>query len=109
MSTPAPERPQSQTDAALCAGCGSQLVGRFCSRCGERVLDHHELSVWHFISHHLVDELSHVDGKIARTLRYLFFRPGFLTEEYFAGRRLTYVNPVRLLLTAVIAFALLVH
>jgi len=27
----------------------------------------------------------------------------------FAGRRLTYVNPVRLMLTAVIAFALLVH
>lgn len=110
MSTPAaPERSISHQEAAVCAGCGAPLTGPFCSQCGERVLDHHQLSVWHFIQHNIVHEFSHVDGKIARTLRYLFFRPGFLTEEYFAGRRLAYVNPVRLLLTAVIAFALLVH
>ncbi|HEX2329859.1 MAG TPA: DUF3667 domain-containing protein [Candidatus Angelobacter sp.] len=105
----ATETASSKTQAVVCAGCGSQLNGPFCSHCGERALGHHEFSVWHFISHHFLHELSHVDGKIARTLRYLFFRPGFLTEEYFAGRRLTYVNPVRLMLTAVIAFALLVH
>ncbi len=110
MSTQAaPERSLSHEGAAVCAGCGAQLGGPYCSQCGERVLDHHQLSVWHFISHNLVHEFSHVDSKIARTLRYLFFRPGFLTEEYFAGRRLAYVNPVRLLVTAVIAFALLVH
>lgn len=63
--------------------------------------------MWHFVSHTLLHELTHLDGKILRTLRYLFFRPGFLTEEHFAGRRQPYINPVRLLLTAVIAFAVL--
>src|SRR5262249_53940700 len=51
-------------------------------------------------------ELSHFDGKILLTFRCLLFRPGFLSAEYFAGRRSKYVNPVRLLLTAVLLIAL---
>jgi hypothetical protein len=48
-----------------------------------------------------------VDGKIFSTFRYLLFRPGFLTVEYFAGRRRRYINPVRLLLTCLLILALL--
>jgi hypothetical protein len=61
----------------------------------------------HFLKHNLLHELSHVDGKIFRTFRYLVFRPGFLSAEYFAGRRRRYVNPVRLLLTCLLVLALL--
>jgi Protein of unknown function (DUF3667) len=60
----------------------------------------------HFLKHNLLHELSHVDGKIFRTFRYLIFRPGFLSAEYFAGRRRRYVNPVRLLLTCLLVLAL---
>jgi hypothetical protein len=48
-----------------------------------------------------------VDGKIFRTFRYLVFRPGFLSVEYFAGRRRRYINPVRLLLTCLLVLAML--
>jgi hypothetical protein len=61
----------------------------------------------HFLKHNLLHELSHVDGKIFRTFRYLIFRPGFLSAEYFAGRRRRYVNPVRLLLTCLLVLAVL--
>ena len=61
----------------------------------------------HFLKHNVLHELSHVDGKIFRTFRYLIFRPGFLSAEYFAGRRSRYVNPVRLLLTCLLVLALL--
>jgi hypothetical protein len=61
----------------------------------------------HFLKHSVLHELSHVDGKIFRTFRYLVFRPGFLSSEYFAGRRRRYVNPVRLLLTCLLVLALL--
>lgn len=91
---------------AVCADCGSSLDGPFCSQCGERAVDRHSLTLAHFLKHNLLHELSHVDGKIFRTFRYLIFRPGFLSAEYFAGRRRRYVNPVRLLLTCLLVLAL---
>lgn len=90
-----------------CASCGHPLSGRFCSACGEETVETHELSLKHFFGHSVVHEFAHVDGKIVRTLRSLLLRPGFLTCEYFAGRRTPYVNPLRLLLTSAILFALL--
>jgi hypothetical protein len=49
-----------------------------------------------------------LDGRMWRTLFPLLFRPGFLTREYFAGRRRRYIRPARLFLVLSIAlFALL--
>jgi len=70
-------------------------------------MDRHSLTLTHFLQHNLLHEFSHVDGKIFSTFRYLLFRPGFLTVEYFAGRRRRYINPVRLLLTCLVILALL--
>ncbi len=39
-----------------------------------------------------------LDGRLWRTLFGLVARPGFLTQEYFAGRRRRYVRPARLFL-----------
>ena len=91
----------------VCADCGAPRYGPFCSQCGERALDRHSLTLSHFLKHNVLHELSHVDGKIFRTFRYLVFRPGFLSVEYFAGRRRRYINPVRLLLTCLLILALL--
>jgi hypothetical protein len=92
---------------AVCADCGAPLSGPFCSQCGEHVIDRHSLTLWHFINHNLLHEFSHFDGKIFSTFRYLLFRPGFLSAEYFAGRRQRYLNPVRLLLTCLVVLAIL--
>ena len=44
--------------------------------------------------------------EIFRTVRWLLTRPGFLTREYFQGRRARYVSPIRLyLIFSVIFFA----
>jgi hypothetical protein len=98
----------TQHDAqTVCADCGAPRYGPFCSQCGEHALDRHSLTLSHFLKHNVLHELSHVDGKIFRTFRYLVFRPGFLSVEYFAGRRRRYINPVRLLLTCLLVLALL--
>jgi hypothetical protein len=56
-----------------------------------------------FIGHHIA-----LEGKLWKTLGMLLFKPGLLTVEYFAGRKLRYVNPLRLYLTvSVILFAVL--
>lgn len=74
-------------------------MGEYCHRCGEKKVDAHDLSFRHFVAHSLHD-LAHLDSKIFLTVRYLITRPGFLTQEYVAGRRLRYAKPLSLLLTA---------
>ncbi len=90
-----------------CVSCAAPLSGPYCARCGERVLEPEALTLRHFLVHTVAHELLHVDGKLWRTLRLLFVRPGRLSLEYAAGRRRPYVNPFRLLLIAIVAYALM--
>ena len=90
-SLPPQEEPQN------CPECAAPLVGEYCHRCGEKLPDAHDLTLKHFL-HHGLDELTHFDSKIFRTVRALLFRPGLLTVEYLAGRRKRYVLPLRLFL-----------
>jgi hypothetical protein len=86
-----------QEESSNCPECGTPLVGEYCHRCGEKFPDPHDLTMKHFL-HHGLHELTHVDSKIFRTLRALLVTPGFLSVEYFAGRRQRYVLPLRLFL-----------
>jgi hypothetical protein len=90
-----------------CVSCGAPLSGPYCARCGERALEPEALTLRHFLVHTVAHELLHVDGALWRTLRLLFVRPGRLSLEYAAGRRRPYVNPFRLLLIAIVAYALM--
>jgi len=96
---------QPQPATPICASCGRPLSGRFCSDCGEERIDPHSLTVRHFLTH-AIHELFDIDGKTWQTLRGLVLRPGFLASEHCAGRRRPYVNPFRLLITALIVYAL---
>lgn len=76
---------------------------RFCSRCGQKHWDQHGWSLGHFL-HELFHEFTHVDSSILGTFR-LLFRPGELTAQYLSGRRIAFVNPIRLyLLTTAVFF-----
>ena len=92
------------TDSAppSCANCGAPLHGPFCAQCGQAVkpLDP---PVRHF-AREFAQELLDVDGRVPRSLSRLFFSPGFLTREYFAGRRVPWLTPLRLYLIASVAF-----
>jgi hypothetical protein len=88
-----------------CASCDAPLSGPYCSRCGERRLEPEALTLRYFLVHTVAQELLNVDGALWRTLRLLILRPGRLSLEYAAGRRRPYVNPFRLLLIAIVAYA----
>lgn len=77
-----------------CLNCGTDVQGRFCHICGQENVETNE-SVWHLVTHFFKD-ITHFDGKFFSTVKYLFARPGFLPKEYMNGRRVSYVNPVRL-------------
>jgi len=88
-----------------CANCGAPLGGDYCSRCGQRA-DVHAHSVGHFV-HEFAEALTHADSSVWRTLVMLLRRPGFLTREYFEGRRARYLPPLRLYLVMSVLFLLL--
>jgi len=77
-----------------CLNCGAAVGERFCTRCGQENLEPKE-SIGHIIGHFFAD-VTHFDSKLFVTLKDLILRPGFLTKEYVAGRRMSYLNPIRM-------------
>jgi hypothetical protein len=99
----APEPPKSQT--LVCANCGVDLGGEYCAACGQRH-EPHVHTVGHFASE-AFESISHADSRLWRTLWLLFSRPGFLTREFFAGRRARYLPPFRLYLVLSVVLVVL--
>jgi hypothetical protein len=88
---------------AICANCGTELLGVTCYRCGQPVkgMVRHLSSILADVA----DTVLNIDSRIFRTLKPLLLRPGYLTNEYLAGRRVRYVTPFRLyFFLSVIAF-----
>jgi hypothetical protein len=96
------------TSPDQCPSCGAPKRGPYCSNCGERFLTPADFDLRHFLLHDLPHEVWHVDGKLKRTLRALFVRPGFLPAEYTAGRRVAYIAPLRLYLAVFLVHLALV-
>ena len=79
----------------LCKNCNSELVGLYCSECGQK---NTELLSVKAIVKELTDNMFSFDSRFFITLKYLIIKPGFLTKEYWAGRRTTYLPPLRMYL-----------
>lgn len=88
-----------------CLNCGAELGGRYCAACGQKH-DPHRPTFGHFVAE-TAESLSHADGRLWKTLRLLLTKPGFLSHEFFAGRRASYLPPIRLYIVLSVAFFLL--
>jgi hypothetical protein len=89
-----------------CANCDTPLAGHYCANCGQEAVLHHASTrefLHEFIGHYVA-----LEGKLWGSLVRLLFRPGMLTNEYMRGRRVRFVQPLRLYLSfSVLFFALL--
>jgi len=91
---------------ASCANCGTTLLGPHCYACGQPVKG----MVRHLSSilADAADTILNIDSRIFRSILPLYFRPGYLTNEYFEGRRVRYVTPFRLyFFLSILAFFLM--
>src|ERR1700733_4079513 len=84
------------TVAARCKNCDAVLLGRYCVNCSQAA-DVHVPTTLQLV-HELMEGLTHSDSRLWRTLNYLWFKPGKLTQEFIAGRRVAYLPPFRLYL-----------
>lgn len=88
-----------------CLNCGADLIGRYCHRCGQENIVTKQ-GFWS-LTRHFIYDIFHFDGKFFHTLYYMFTRPGFVASEYVAGRRMSYVDPIRMYLFTSAVFFLI--
>jgi hypothetical protein len=80
---------------ASCPNCGHNLQdAHFCPECGQ---PNHDLNVplRHLLGE-LLESTLHLDSKSFKTIAALLLKPGFLTMQFNAGKRQSYVPPLRL-------------
>ena len=85
-----------------CDNCGAPVSARYCGACGQR-LEPPVHSLWQFLTV-AAEDLTHADSRLWRTLAALLFKPGYLTAQFLAGRRASYLPPVRLYLVLSVVF-----
>lgn len=85
---------QKQRKETNCLNCGTEVAGRYCQQCGQENIEPKD-SVWGLVRH-FFEDITHFDGKFFATFRTMIRKPGFLTKEYLAGRRMRYLNPIRM-------------
>jgi len=86
----------SDPAAHRCRNCGAHATGHFCANCGQET--RLALPTFGAFMREAAGRYVALDGRFWRTLLGLVARPGFLTLEYFSGRRRRYIRPARLFL-----------
>ncbi len=98
--------PPAPVTVPACRNCGAAAPGRYCPSCGQETAL--ALPAAGAFLREAAGRYVALDGRLARTLYHLPFKPGFLTREYLAGRRKRYIRPARLFLVLALAlFAVL--
>ncbi|MDN5203168.1 DUF3667 domain-containing protein [Fulvivirgaceae bacterium BMA10] len=79
-----------------CMNCGHTLdsIYNYCPSCGQENNDNN-ISFGTLIKDFFTNYFA-FDSKFARSVLPFFFKPGFLTNKYNEGKRVSYVHPVRL-------------
>lgn len=82
------------TAPAVCLNCGAPMDGPYCHACGQPAKG--MIRPLANVMADVADTIFNVDSRIFRSIPALYFRPGYLTVEYFEGHRTRYVTPFRL-------------
>lgn len=93
------------TELHTCKNCGNQFSGKFCNQCGEKVYTDHDKKLSHLLEE-AFHFITHFEGKFLRTLKLVFFKPGFVSKDICYGVRKKYFKPVSLFLLGVVIYLL---
>lgn len=85
-----------------CLNCGHTVEDKFCPNCGQENIIVKEDAL-HMVAHAIADYF-HFEHKFFGTLKPLLLKPGQLTKEYVAGKRVSFIHPIRLYIFISIVF-----
>jgi len=89
----------------ICKNCKTTLQGDYCHVCGQKDTEPFSLKALFF---EFLDSFFSMDSKLFITLKNMIIKPGFLTTEYWNGKRSRYISPMRIyIVMSFIMFALL--
>lgn len=76
-----------------CLNCGTKLLDSFCHHCGQK--DIPKRQTMKELIENFIGSFFSFESKFFQTVRYLLFKPGFLSLEYTEGKREKYYHPAR--------------
>ena len=85
-----------------CLNCGTTVPDKFCTSCGQENLELHENFV--HLMFHSIGHYFHFESKFFNSMVPLLTKPGYLTKEYFAGKRASHLNPISMYISISILF-----
>ncbi|WP_308993395.1 DUF3667 domain-containing protein [Mariniflexile litorale] len=77
-----------------CLNCNYSVKERYCPNCGQENTESRKS--FHHIFGHFFKDFTHYDNAFWRTIYNLLFKPAALSKAYMSGKRLYYLNPIRL-------------
>lgn len=89
-----------------CLNCGHHVEETYCPHCGQENIELKE-DAWHMITHAIADYF-HFEHKFFGTIKPLLFKPGKLTVDYVAGKRASFLHPIKLYIFISIVFFIIV-
>ncbi len=100
------KRDQLKYRGTSCMNCGRQLdlSDKFCPNCSQ-ANSTKKLTLRDFFDEFFANIISY-DSKLLKTLSALLWRPGKITKDYVNGKRVSYTNPFRFLLSLAIIYFL---
>ncbi len=85
--------PVETMEKQACHNCGHEFQGHYCPSCGQSITEF-DLPVG-FVFYDFLGNFFSFDSRFFKTFFDLLFKPGFLTAEFFKGRRARYAPPFR--------------
>lgn len=79
----------------ICKNCAYEYKGRFCCRCGQKVVEPNERTVSHFLGH-IFNAFTFVDSKLWNSLKSMIVSPGQMSRDILDGKGKRYMKPVGL-------------
>ena len=88
----------------VCTHCGYGYNGRYCPQCG--MSSKHDRFTFKRLTHNFLDIWGFGNRPMFRSIRDLFWRPGYMIRDYLEGHHLSYFPPFKMLavFTIVIVF-----
>ncbi|MCB0395731.1 MAG: DUF3667 domain-containing protein [Flavobacteriales bacterium] len=100
-------RDRRKNDKCLNCDAALQSDWEFCPACGQ---ENHSVKVpLRTIIKDFLGDYFTFDSKLFRSLRPLFFKPGFLTIAYNSGKRVRYIPPLRMYILISVVFFFVIN